>query len=109
MNFADPFRKTQRAGAEHLPIVDLLKRLTIALIARDLANEQDHRRAVLKRGVHADARIGGARPASDEADAGSSAELALRLGHEGSAALLPARDETDAISMLVEAVERREV
>ena len=39
---------------------------------------------------------------------GPPAQLALRLGHEGGTALLPAGDEADALAMLVEAVERGE-
>ena len=42
--------------AEHAPVVDLLERLALDLIARDLADEEHHRRRVLKRRVHADAR-----------------------------------------------------
>ena len=83
VDLADPLGHAQRAGAEHLPVVDLLEGLAVALVAGHLADEQDHRRAVLERGVHADAGVGRARAAGHEADARPAAELALRLGHEG--------------------------
>ena len=53
----------------------------------------------------ADRGVGGARPARDEADARPAAQLALRIGHERRAALLPAGDEADAIGVLVKAIE----
>ena len=108
MHLADPLGQAERAGAEHLPVVDLLEGLAVALVARDLADEQDHRRRVLERGVHADRGVGRARAARHEADARPAGELALRLGHEGRAALLPAGDEADALAVLVEAVEHGE-
>ena len=40
-------------AAEHLPVVDLLERLAPAHRARDLADQQDHRRRILARDVHA--------------------------------------------------------
>ena len=109
VDLGDPLREAERAGAEHLAVVDFLERLAIALLARDLADEQDHRRRVLERGVHADARVGRARAAGDEADAGAPAQLALRVGHERGAAFLPACDEAHAIGVLMKAVEHREV
>ena len=104
-----PLREAQRAGTEHLAVVDLLEGLAIALVARHLADEEDHRRRILEGGVQADARVGGTGAARHEADAGAARELALRLGHEGRAALLPAGDEADLAAMLVEAVEHREI
>jgi hypothetical protein len=58
--------------------------------------------------VHADRCIGGARPAGDEAHARPPGELAVRLGHEGRAALLPVHDEARAIAVRMKAVEHRE-
>ena len=99
----------ERAGAEHLAVVEFLEGLAVALVAGHLADEQDHRRGVLERGVQADAGVGGARAARDEADARPAAELALRLGHERRAAFLAAGDEADALAVLVKAVEHRQV
>jgi len=57
--------------------------------------------------MNAGRRVGGARSAGDEADAGRSGRLADRLGHHGGAAFLPAhRDRKRAI---VEGVERRQI
>ncbi len=109
MHLGDPLRETERAGAEHLAVIDFLERLAITLLARDLPDEQDHRRRVLERGVHADARVGRARAARHEADAGAPAQLALRVGHERGAAFLAACDEAHAIGVLMKAVEHREV
>ena len=102
---ADPLGEAERAGAEHLPVVDLLERLAVALLARHLADEHDQRRRVLERGVDADRGVARARAAGDEADARPPAQLALRLGHEAGAALVAAGDEADALAVLVEAVE----
>ena len=109
LHLAHPLGHAQRAGAEHLAVVDLLEGLAVALVAGHLADEQDHRRRVLERGVQPDAGVGGAGPARDEADARAAAQLALRLGHEGGAALLPAGDEADVVAVLVEAVEHGQI
>ncbi len=109
LDLAHPLGEAERARAEHLAVVDLLEGLAIALRARHLANEQDHRRRILKRGVHPDARVRRPRAAGDEADAGSACELALRLGHEGGPALLSAGDEADSVAVLMKAVEHGEI
>ena len=80
-------------GAKEGAVVDLLKRLAVALIAGHVADEQHHWRRILRRRVHADAGIGRPRPAGDEAHARPPGQLAVRLSHEGGAALLPADDE----------------
>ena len=58
--------------------------------------------------MHADAGVGRAGAAGDEADARPPGELAVRLGHEGGAALVAAGHEADAVAVLVEAVQRRQ-
>ena len=83
-------------GPKKLRVVDFLEGFAVALVAGDVADEQHHRRRILERGVHADRCVGGARPARDEADAGPAGQLAVRLGHEGGAALLAVDDEADA-------------
>ena len=60
-------RDPLRHRPEHPPVVDLLERLALLLVGRDLADEQDQRRRVLERGVHADRRVRGAGPARDDA------------------------------------------
>ena len=109
MHFTDPFGQAERAGAEHLPVVELLEGLAVALIAGDLADEQDQRRRVLERRVQSDAGVGRPRPAGDKTDAGAAAELALRFSHESRAAFLATSDETDFFGMLVEAVEHGQI
>jgi hypothetical protein len=77
VHLADPLGEAERARAEHLPVVDLLERLAVALLARHLADEDDQRRRVLERGVDADRRVARARSAGDEADPRAAAQLAL--------------------------------
>ena len=93
--------------AEHRAVVELLERLALAHFTRDLADEQDHRRRILARDVQAGRRIGGARPAGDEADAGPAGRLADRFRHDRGAALLPADRDRDVA--VVEGVERRDI
>ena len=92
-------------GPNICAVVDFLERLAVALVARHLADEQDHRRRVLECRVHADRGVGRARAARHEAHARPAGELALRLGHVARAALVTAGDEADPVAMLVEAVE----
>jgi hypothetical protein len=108
-HLAHPLGHAQRAGAEHLAVVDLLEGLAVALVGGHLADEQDHRRAVLKGGVQSDRRVAGARAARHEADTRAAAQLALRLGHEGRATLVAAGDEADVLAVLVEAIEHAQV
>jgi len=105
VDLRDPFGHL----AEHAAVVDFLERLAVDEVAADLADEQDHRRGILERGVHADAGVGRARPARAEDDAGAAGQLAVGVGHVGRAALLPADDEARAVAALVEAFEHAEV
>ncbi len=50
-----------------------------------------------------------ARPARDHADAGAAGQLAVGVGRVGGGALVAAVDDPEAVAMLVEAVEQREV
>ena len=108
LHLAHPLRQAEGARAEHLAVVDLLESLAIALVGGHLAHQQDHRRRVLEGDMHADAGVGRARPARDEADARAAGQLAVGLGHEGGAAFVATGDEADAVAMLVEAVQRRQ-
>jgi len=54
---------THLAIEPNTAIVELLERLALAHLARDLADEQNHWRRILARDVQAPHRIGGARPA----------------------------------------------
>ena len=105
LDLGHPLGHAQGARPEHLAVVQLLEGLAVALVAGHLADEQDHRRGVLEGRVQADAGVGRPRAAGDEAHPGATAELALRLGHEGGPALLPASHEADALAVLVKPVE----
>ena len=67
VHLGDPLGEAERAGAEHLPVVDFLEGLAVALLARHLADEDDERRRVLEGGVDADRGVARARAAGDEA------------------------------------------
>ena len=79
----------------HAAEIDLLKRLAVDLVARDLADQHDHRRRILKRGVDADRGVARTRPARDQQYAGLAGQFAVGLGHKGGAALLAAGHEPD--------------
>ena len=48
---------------EHLAEIDLLEGLAVDLMARDLADQHDHRRRILKGGMDADRGVAGPGPA----------------------------------------------
>ena len=104
VNLGDPLGD----AAEHLAVVDLLEGFAAAEGAVDLPDEQDHRRRILPRRVHAVGRVGGARAAGDEADAGPAAELATGVGHVGGGAFVAGDDSADG-RVRVECVEHRQV
>jgi hypothetical protein len=109
LHLGHPLGHAERAGAEEMPVVELLEGLAVALITGHLAHEHHQGRRVLECRVDTDRRIGGARASRHEADTGAPAQLALRVGHERGAAFLPAGDEADAIAMLVQAVQHGQV
>ena len=84
-----------RDTAEDLRVVELLPRLAPAERPRHLADEEDHRRGVLLRGVDADRGLGRAGTAGDEADPGPARQLPVRLRRVRRALLVAARDEAD--------------
>ena len=95
-------------AAEHLPVVDLLEGVALAAAAVDLADEQDHRHAVLLGDVDAGAGVGGTGAAGDHGDAGPSGELAPGCRHHRRAALLTADDEAD-LGRVVQRVQDLEI
>ncbi len=105
VDLRDPFRHL----AVHAAVVDFLERLALDEIVADLADEQDQRRRILVRGVHADRGVGRAGAARDEADAGAAGQLAVGLRHVGGAAFLAADDELDFLARVVQRVEHREI
>ena len=97
-----------RHAAEHAAVVDLLEGVALAAAAVDLADEQDHRHAVLLGDVHAGAGVGGAGAAGDHGDAGPAGELALGGRHHRRPALLAADDEAD-LGRVVQRVQHLEI
>ena len=87
--------------------VDFLEALAVAVAARDVADEQDHRRRILEGDVDAGAGVGRAGAAGDEGDAGAARHLAVGVGHVGDPAFLPADDGVD-LGRVVQRVEHRE-
>ncbi|OIQ79966.1 hypothetical protein GALL_382800 [mine drainage metagenome] len=73
----DPFGD----GAEHRRVVDFLERLAAEESAVDLADEQDHRRRILARGVQPVARVRRSGAPRDETQAGFAGQLAVGVGH----------------------------
>jgi hypothetical protein len=84
-----------REAAEHPLVIDLLEGLASAQAARHLADEQDHRRRVLRGRVDADRGVRRPGPPRDEADARTPRQLPVGLGHVRRARLVPADDELD--------------
>jgi hypothetical protein len=93
---------------EHRAEVHFLESFPVAVGASDVADEQDHRGRILEGGVDADRCVGRARAAGDEGDARPPRHLAVRLGHVGDSAFLPADDDLDG-GRVVERVERCQV
>ena len=92
----------------HLAEIDLLEGLAVDLVARHLADQHDHRRRILERGVDADRGVAGAGAARHQQHAGLAGQLAVGLGHERGAALLAAGDEVD-LGRVEERVEHLEI
>ena len=84
-----------------------LEALAVAVAARDVADEQDHRGRILEGDVDPGAGVGRAGAAGDEGDARPPGHLAVGVGHVGDPALLPADDGVD-LGRVVERVEHRE-
>ena len=80
---------------EHLAEIDLLEGLAVDLMARDLADQHDHRRRILERGMDADRGVAGAGAARHQQHSRLAGELAVGFGHKGGAAFLAAGHETD--------------
>ena len=90
-------------------VIQFLKRLAPPLMARILADEQQHRRGILKRGVDADHGIGGAGPPGDKTNPRLAAQLAAGLGHISGPAFLATRYQPDAPAVMIKSVQRAQV
>ena len=93
--------------AEEGAVIHLLERAAPEHRALDLADEQDHRRAVVLGDMDAVGRVGRAGAAGDEADPGPAGEASGRQRHHRRARLLPADRDLDA--RIVKRVERGEI
>ena len=78
-------------GAKNRFVIQLLKGLAPLHLGAHLAHQQNHRRAILHRGMHPDRGIGGPRPARHHANARLARQLAMGRGHKGRAALVAAQ------------------
>ena len=95
--------------AEHAAVVDLLEAVAVRFLERDLADEEQHGRAVLLRDMDADAAVAGAGSAGDHGGGGAAGELAVGFGHVDRPGFEPAGDGVDLVADLIEAVEHVEV
>jgi hypothetical protein len=99
-----PFRERR----VHLAEIDFLKSLAVDLMARHLADQHDHRRRILKTGMHPDRGVAGAGPARHQQYPGLAGQLAVRFGHKSRTAFLAAGDEMD-LRCVVERIEHFEI
>ena len=107
-------RRASSIRAAHLQIgpkkagkVDFLEALAVAVAARDIADEEDHRSRILESDVDAGAGVGRSGAARDEGDPGTTRHLPVGVRHIGDAALLPADSEVD-LGRVVQRVENGE-
>ena len=94
--------------AVHAPVVDFLERLALDEVVSHLADEHDHRRRILERGVHADRTVGSAGTARHEQQAGLPGELGRRFRHVRGTAFLAADDEFELVFQVMQAVQHRQ-
>src|SRR5262249_31094730 len=87
--------------------IELLKRLALAGVARDLAHEHHHWRGILARDVDAVRGVGRARAAGDEADARPARHFAERLRHNRCPTLLAA--DGDGEIAVMESIAHRQI
>ena len=102
IDLGDPFCQ----GREHLPVIDFLEGIAAGVLVRDLADEQQHRRAVLERDVHPDRAMACARPAGHHGRGRASGELAVGVGHIDRPSLEPARHQLDLAALVIKAIKR---
>src|SRR5439155_639537 len=84
-----------RQRAEGCAVVELLERLSSAVLERYLTDEEDQGGRVLKRRVDAGGSMRRSRRPRHETDARPSGQLAVGLGHVRRPGLVPGDDQTD--------------
>ena len=95
--------------AEHRAVVDFLKRLAALHIRADLPDQNDHRHAVLHRGVNPDGGIRYPRTARDQTDPRCAGELAPGRRHKGRAPLVAAQHVVKTTAGVVHRIQHREI
>ena len=100
-----PFRQRP----EHPAIIHLLEALAVRLGKRDLADEQQHRRRVLKRHMHANGAMARPRPARHKRRRRPPGQLAIGLGHIHRPSLKPARYQLGLLGHPVQPVEHIQI
>ena len=100
-----PFRQR----AEHPAVIDFLEAFAVGLGEGDLADEQQHRRAVLLGDVDADGAVAGARAACDHGRGAASGELAVGLGRVHRAGFEAAGDQAELIMHGIQPVQDVEI
>ena len=94
---------------EHPAVIDFLKAVAIGFLERDLAHEQQERRAVLLRDMHADRTVAGAGAAGHERRSRTPGQFAVGFGHVHASGLEPAGDQFDLILHRIQTVEHVEI
>jgi hypothetical protein len=94
---------------EYSAQVELLEGLAPAVGPGHLSDEQDQRRRVLSRGVHADGSVRRARAAGDDAYPGPSGQLARRLGRVCGRRFVAATHQAQPVAMVEQAVQQGQV
>ena len=100
-----PFRHRAKDRA----VIDLLKRLAFAHVGADLADKEQHGRAVLHRRMHTDRSIGGPWSAGDETDPGLPGQFAPGRRRKGRTAFVPAQDVIQTSGRIMQGVQNGEV
>ena len=105
VDLGDPFGQ----WSEHLAVVDLLEALAIGLLERDLAHEQQHRRAVLVGDMDSDGAVAGAGAAGDHRRGGATLQLAVGFGHVHRTGFEATGHHLDPVLHVVKAVQHVEI
>ena len=105
VDFSGPFGDR----AVELAVVDFLEGFAVAGVSANLADDDNHRGAVLMGGMHADRCIGGAGATGHHQNTGLAGQFGVGVGHEGGAAFLTADYELGFLAVLMQAFKHGEV
>ena len=93
---------------EHPAVIDFLERIAASVFVWDLADEEQQRRAVLHRDVHADRAMAGAGTTCHHRSRGAAFQFAERFGHVDRAGLEATGDQLQFLPNVVKPVEHIE-